>query len=264
MRIAVFTSNQPRHLALLEALTGVADDLFVVMESTTLKHGTVADFYPESPAMAHYFQRVLQAEHNLFGSPRYLPVGPRVLGLRMGDLNLLPLDTYAEALTADLSIVFGSSYIKGPLAGALIDRGAINIHMGISPYYRGSSTNFWAAYDRRFDLIGATIHRLSNGIDSGDILFHALPRAQAVDAFQLGMLSVRAAIETLVGAVRDGSLPRAAATPQDHSKEIRYTRNRDFNDEIVENYLGNLASPEEVQQAVLARRPGDFVRPVIA
>ena len=53
---------------------------------------------------------------------------------------------------------------------------AINIHMGISPYYRGSSCNFWAIYDGNPSYVGATIHLLSKGLDSGDILFHCLPK----------------------------------------------------------------------------------------
>lgn len=263
MKIAVFTSNQPRHLALLEALQQITDKLYAVVETTTLQHGQIADFYPGSPVMARYFERVLRAERDLFGAPRYTPAGIKVLPLRMGDINALPLDTFSDALTADLHIVFGSSYIKGALAEALVGRGAVNIHMGISPYYRGSSTNFWAAHDRRFDLIGSTIHRLSRGLDSGDILFHALPQAQAVDAFRLGMLSVRAAIDAIMASIRDGSFGQIPATPQDRSKEIRYTRNSDFNDEVAERYLENLATPEEVQAALSRRSPEKFTRPVI-
>ena len=75
----------------------------------------------------------------------------------------------------DLFIVFGSSFIKGKLIEELLKRRSINIHMGVSPFYRGSSCNFWAAYEENFHLIGSTIHLLSKGLDSGDILYHALP-----------------------------------------------------------------------------------------
>ena len=73
---------------------------------------------------------------------------------------------------SDLYIVFGSSYIKGRLINFLIKNKAINIHMGISPYYRGSDCNFWSLYDNNFHLVGGTVHLISKGLDSGPILFH--------------------------------------------------------------------------------------------
>ena len=47
--------------------------------------------------------------------------------------------------------------------------------MGVSPYYRGTSCNFWAIYDDNPSYVGSTIHLLSKGLDSGDILFHCIP-----------------------------------------------------------------------------------------
>ena len=43
--------------------------------------------------------------------------------------------------------------------------------MGVSPYYRGADCNFWALYDSNYHLVGSTIHYLSKGIDSGDIIY---------------------------------------------------------------------------------------------
>ena len=71
-------------------------------------------------------------------------------------------------------MVFGSSYIKGELVDYLVKQKAINIHMGVSPYYRGCDCNFWALYDNNPHLVGATIHLLSKGLDSGPMLYHAM------------------------------------------------------------------------------------------
>ena len=79
-------------------------------------------------------------------------------------------------LKSDMYIVFGSSFIKGELANFLIKKKAINIHMGVSPYYRGTDCNFWALYDNNPHLVGATIHFLSKGLDNGPILYHAMSK----------------------------------------------------------------------------------------
>ncbi len=263
MRITVFTSNQPRHLSLIEALAGVADQVCAVQECNTVFPGQVADFFRKSEVMQRYFQRVMAAEAEVFGATRFGPANVRHLSVRMGDLSRLPVETLRPALDADVYVVFGASYIRGALCELLIDRGALNIHMGVSPYYRGSSTNFWALYDELPDYVGATIHLLSRGLDSGPILFHALPAAEAVDPFVLGMKAVKAAQTALVERIRTGEIRTFDPVPQDKSREIRYTRRADFTDEVAQEYLGRLPSPEQVLSALRGRDTSRFLRPYI-
>ena len=192
MNITVFTSNRPRHLALVHDLTRIADEVHAVIETSTVFPGRVPDFVKQSKAMQQYFTRVIAAEEEVFGTPRFVSDKIRPLVLKMGDLNLIDLDILTPCLRADEYVVFGSSYIQGPLLDVLVARKACNIHMGTSPYYRGSSCNFWACYDGKYDYVGATVHRLSKGLDSGPILFHAFPERTG-EAFLLGMNAVRSA-----------------------------------------------------------------------
>ncbi len=264
MNVAVFTSNQPRHLALIESLSAVADNVYVVQECNTVFPGQVADFFRKSPVMQDYFGRVMAAEEVVFGRPRFAPANVRQLPVRMGDVNLLNLENLSPVLAADVIIVFGASFIKGPLCEKLVQRRAVNIHMGTSPYYRGSSTNFWAMYDRRPEYVGATIHLLSAGLDSGPMLFHALPAATATDPFVYGMLAVRAAHEGLLRSIESGELSAMTAIGQDRSQELRYTRNADFTDEVAAEYLARLPSPTELGDAVSRRDLTNFHRPYIS
>lgn len=260
MKITLFTSNQPRHVALIEALAGIAEQVFAVQECGTIAPGEVDDFFRKSAVMQNYFSRVLAAERAVFGSPRFLPANVRSLPVKMGDLNRLALEQLREALASDAFVVFGASYIKPPLVDLLIERRALNIHMGISPYYRGSSTNFWAMYDRRPEYVGATIHLLSRGLDSGPMLFHVLPEVEAVDAFLLGMRAVEAAHRRLVIHLADQSIFDLTPIVQDKSRELRYTRNADFTDAVASDYMGRLPSPTEILAALQGRRDADFVR----
>jgi methionyl-tRNA formyltransferase len=136
--------------------------------------------------------------------------------------------------------------------------------MGVSPFYRGSSTNFWAMYDRRPEYVGATIHLLSSGLDSGPMLFHALPTAAAVDPFVHGMRAVKAAHAGLVDALKAGRLFELPPVPQDRNHELRYTRNADFTDEVAAEYLGRLPSAEQMKADVAARDLSQFLRPYVA
>ncbi len=314
MKITLFTSNQPRHLSLIRALSSVADEVFAIQECSTIAPGQVDDFFRKSPVMQDYFSRVLAAEAQVFGQVGFPPKNVRQLPIRMGDVNRLTPDDFdssplpegngvatdfpllpddfdssplarergvvtnsprssddfdssplarnagrgpgrgsSPALDADLFLVFGASFIKGWLCEHLVKRKAINIHMGVSPCYRGSSTNFWAMHDRRPDRVGATIHRLTTGLDSGPILYHAFPAPQPADPFVFGMLAVKAAHDSIIDHIKSGDLLDLESIPQDRTKELRYTRNADFTDAVAQDYLNHLPTPAEMFNTISAR-----------
>jgi hypothetical protein len=246
VKITIFTSNQPRHTALIEQLAGIADEIIAIQECSTLFPGQIPDFFRKSLIMQDYFSRVLAAEKKVFGNPRPLPKNVRSMPIKMSDLNLLDMQSLTDALASDVYVVFGASFIKSPLIDFLVEHRAINIHMGISPFYRGSSTNFWAMYDRRPQYVGATIHLLSKGLDSGPVLFHAFPKPAEIDPFVYGMLAVRAAHQSFADCLRNEMIFSLTPILQDKSKELRYTRNADFTDEVASEYLARLPSPKQM------------------
>jgi methionyl-tRNA formyltransferase len=263
MKITVFTSNQPRHISLVETLGKIADQVHVVQECNTIFPGQVDDFYKKSEVMQRYFGRVIEAEEKVFGRPRFLNHNVSHLSMKMGDLNRLEMEALTPALQSDVYVVFGASFIKGPLCDFLVERRAFNIHMGISPYYRGSSCNFWALYDRRPDYLGATVHLLTKGLDSGPMLFHVFPKAEEVDGFLLGMKSVKAAHDGLAASIASGEVFEMEPVIQDKSLQFRYTRNTDFNDEVAERYLAESLTPQEIHRILQARPMDKFLNSYI-
>jgi hypothetical protein len=265
MIITVFTSNQQRHTALIEALGAVADHVYAVQECNTVFPGQVPDFFRKSEVMRQYFSQVLTAERRVFGPARFPGSGRNVtqFPIKMGDLNLLPLESLAPALRSDVYVVFGATYIKGGLCEHLVKHRAVNMHMGVSPQYRGSSCNFWAMYDRRPNLVGATLHLLTAGLDSGPVLRHALPPADETDGFTLGMLAVRSAQRALIDCIGRNNLRDLAPVAQDKTRQLRYTRNADFTDEVAAEYLSRTPAPVEIGQHLSRRDVSRFVRPFV-
>ncbi len=238
MKITLFSSNQPRHLNLAREFSAIADEVYFVSEVNTVFPGQVGDFFKKTDTMQEYFQHVIDAEKKVFGEIDFLPNNVKTLSMKSGDLNLASRTQLSAALDSDVYVVFGASFIKGWLIDFLLEKNALNIHMGLSPYYRGSSCNFWALYDANPSHVGATIHMLSKGLDSGDMLFHCVPKLLDGDtAFDFTMRSVAVAHRGLVDTVNGGeifSMPRVA---QDKSREVRYTRNADFTDAIAREFL---------------------------
>ena len=108
--------------------------------------------------------------------------------------------------------------------------------MGISPYYRGTDCNFWALYDNNPHLVGATIHLLSKGLDSGPILYHALSEVKD-DPFLYTMSTVKSAFYSLVEKIKNKKIFEYTKENQDSSKELRYSKKNQFNEEVVKLFL---------------------------
>ncbi|XXY12792.1 formyl transferase [Sorangium sp. So ce216] len=74
----------------------------------------------------------------------------------------------------DIIAVMGSSLIKSELL-KMGRVGIVNLHGGITPYYRGSDGIFWALYQGKPEMAGMTVHFIDASIDTGNIIAQVLP-----------------------------------------------------------------------------------------
>lgn len=73
-----------------------------------------------------------------------------------------------ESLKPDLLLIYGTGIIGDKILNIATIH-ALNMHTGLSPFYRGASCPFWALYDERPEMIGATVHECTSEIDGGVI-----------------------------------------------------------------------------------------------
>ena len=264
MKITIFTSNQPRHISLVNRLARIADEIYCVQESNTVFPGQMEDFYRKSSVMQAYFRNVMAAEKRIFGKLDFLAPNVKSISIRMGDLSSLPLSVLEGAMSSEVYIVFGASYIKGKLIDHLVERNALNIHMGISPYYRGTSCNFWALYDGNPNYVGATIHLISRGLDNGPILYHCIPKLGNENPFEFTMKSVLVAHSSLVSRIKSADIFSITPVNQIKHEEVRYTKNIDFTDKVASDFLNmNLDNKSLKHQLGLCQYP-ELMNPFFA
>ena len=262
MKITVFTSNQPRHLNLIDRLSEIADECYAVVETNTVFPGQVSDFFQKSEIFQQYFSNVVESEKKIFGSIRFSENVHNLI-IKSGDLNKIERSVLEPALDSDIYVVFGASFIKGWLINHLVKNNAINIHMGISPYYRGSSCNFWSLYENNPHLMGATIHMLSKGLDSGDILYHVAPTTlNCSNPFDFTMMSVKSAHESLVQRISNGEINKYIPVKQEADLEILYTKNSDFTDDVAKEFLDRNLTISEISNMINEKKGLiEFVNP---
>ena len=86
-----------------------------------------------------------------------------------GDVNNKDVVSKIIKLSPDLIISYGCSIIRSELLDLFKGR-FINIHLGLSPYYRGSGTNYWPFVNDELQFVGTTFMHIDSGIDTGEII----------------------------------------------------------------------------------------------
>ena len=238
MKITLFTSNLNRHNYLINLLSGVSDELFVIQECNTIFTGIIPGHYKATPIMKKYFENVNNAQSKFFGNSYVNSKNKniKIFPMLLHDLSKCSMNLLSDFLKSDVYVVFGSSYIKNELVDFLVEQKAINIHAGVSPYYRGTDCNFWALYDNNPHLVGTTIHLLSKGLDSGPMLYHAMSNIKT-NPFEYTMSTVKSAFHSIAEKIKDGSIFTIKPLAQDKVKEVRYSKKSEFSEEIIKEYF---------------------------
>lgn len=97
-----------------------------------------------------------------------------------------------ENAAPDLILVSGAPILKQSIY-AIPPRGTVNLHFGISPAYRGMHTMLRPWQQRDYANIGATLHSVDAGIDTGPVLARLYPAITPDDT----IVSIEAAIVRL-------------------------------------------------------------------
>ena len=124
----------------------------------------------------------------------------------------------------DVLVVYGTAILRDHLFGRA-RLCALNLHTGLSPWYRGDSTLFWPVHDDEPERLGVTVHRLVADVDGGDIAATARidyrPGDTEADLFARGVV---VGTELYLDAVEAALAGRLEFRPQDLSvgREFRW------------------------------------------
>jgi methionyl-tRNA formyltransferase len=239
MKLVIFTSNGIRHKYVANTLTKFVDDILIVSEC---RQNDASDKETEgnlSPIDEHFRKRYLTEKVMFAGNDVFKG---NVLPLVYKEANLEYTYQVVKEFDPDLMIVFGSSIIKEPLLSLKPNR-FVNLHLGLSPYYRGSGTNFWPFVNKELEYVGSTILHLDSGIDTGDILTHVKPNFEINDdVHTVGCKVIQESVNVLKKIIemvkKNTELNRIKQWELSDSK---YYKNSDFNEEILNLYKKNLS-----------------------
>lgn len=170
MRLFFIGGTHPRHLYYFTELAKDHRFAGAILQDR-------GSMLPEKPAglsgvddfnWDRHFRDRATAEQVFFGRPE-VPEDIETLRVSAADLESQKSIDFVESASPDLVLIFGCGLIRHGLADALPEL-SINLHLGLSPWYRGASTLFWPFYNLEPQYAGFTFHKIVDEADAGDIL----------------------------------------------------------------------------------------------
>ena len=178
-RIFLITSNQRRHTWVANFLANENYMAGILVENKP--ENSQASLSKKNPIVQRYFEERDRIEASYFNKFSEMEeICDQTHKIPWGKSS--PNDTFnwIQGLEPTVIVLFGCSIIRGKLLEAYRDR-IINMHLGLSPYYRGSGTNFWPLVDRVPECVGATIHYATLKVDGGRIIGQIRPEVSEED-----------------------------------------------------------------------------------
>jgi folate-dependent phosphoribosylglycinamide formyltransferase PurN len=223
--IFLCTSTAPRHAWLARHVAAHHALLGVVCESKGDDRDV--DGATMSSAQRNHHRAFAATELDLCGAATW----PRV---PMFSVPRGGMGVWDEAMTmaidaADVVVLFGCSIVAPEM---LVGRRVINLHMGLSPYYRGAATNLWPLVEGRPECIGATVHHATARVDDGGILGQVRPNLHGVThVHEVGLRAMMTGAKLLTDVLW---APAPAGTaPSTLAPSSIAKKRRDFTDDTV-------------------------------
>ena len=108
---------------------------------------------------------------------------PHSLISRIESVNTDPsLLKIVKNINPDLIFVNGTRIISKKIIDSS-NCDLINIHVGITPKYRGVHGGYWALYNKEKDLFGTTLHLIDVGVDTGGVIDQIVLQVSREDNF---------------------------------------------------------------------------------
>ena len=205
----------------------------------------------EKTVIERHFSARDASEAEFFADHDRIPA--RSLSLPPGGCNKPDAIQEMRRMEPDVVLVFGTGLLERVLIETFPGR-ILNIHLGLSPFYRGAGTNFWPLVNREPEYCGATIHFLDAGVDTGPVIAHVRPEIRDGDRpHEIGNRTIVAAATALGDAALALGAGGVRSVSQTGGGRL-YTR-ADFSADAVNRLYANFADGmiEEYRRDRVAR-----------
>jgi methionyl-tRNA formyltransferase len=184
MKVLLISGSHSRHFYIHKAII----DRFDVIGAVVMNREEELPQPPEGitehdkSLFERHFKKRFEVETEAYNRLSFEDTFSSVDNIRVepDQLNTQRVADFVASKKADICIIFGPDIIKGEVFDNL-PKYKLNVHLGLSPWYRGSATLFWPFYNLEPQMAGATIHQISLEADAGEIVHQCIPKLEKGD-----------------------------------------------------------------------------------
>lgn len=236
----MLTSNGLRHAYLAQTIARHFDLLGVLREHK-------GDYYNReaSPLIKTHFDTLNETERYYFGETQWPDVP--VFEIAKKEINNASYIAWVSEQSPDLVFLFGTSILNDDWLARFSDR-IVNLHLGLSPFYRGSATLFWPIVNGEIECVGATIHLAERRVDAGRMLASIKPKLEVGDNYYtINYKTIKQAIDKLPDVAKRYANGEITPLVQDLRMGV-VCRKCDFNEDVLRIALDLLSDGVTAQQ----------------
>jgi folate-dependent phosphoribosylglycinamide formyltransferase PurN len=266
IEVVILTNSELRHQFVSKAIA-LDKDINVLKTYSESPDGTTIDRVREEGdgVKLRHLEARAESEDDFFRHfVNYTPDHSSIKKVLNGNIND---DQYYEEivdLDPDLLVAYGCSIIDDPLLSEYEGR-FLNVHLGLSPYYRGTGTNFWPLVNGEPEYVGATFMHLDAGVDTGDIIHQIRARFKPNDTpHQVGNRLIADMIGPYLEIIRKFDDLESMDQPEKPDNEHYYTTSdysteatqqlyENFDNGLVDDYLETQV--ERIANVPLVKNP---------
>lgn len=240
--VVLLTGDQVRHRYVAAILAEAVDLRGVVFEAKKSPAGALAAKGQDEIVEREHFEARAAAENKYFGAKQFSTKN-RIASLSTTNNTINNDDVFAWVLdkNSQYLVLYGCGIVRERLLRQF-DMSCINMHLGLSPYYRGSGTNLWALCNGEPECVGVTIHLAVLNVDAGSILRQARPIISHSDSIHdIGCKTIVAGAEILGKTICEYSMNKLQPVVQDLSIGRVY-KIKDFSVDALDMIRKNYSS----------------------
>jgi methionyl-tRNA formyltransferase len=243
-RVILLTGSELRHtffrkfIALSEGITvlqsyceGLEKSIGAIVEAQENNDLRIRHLRAREQSEEDFFRLYVDATEDR-SNPVFLP---------KGEINSPANTQQIISAAPDLIVAYGCSIIREPLLSAFPQR-LINVHLGLSPYYRGSGTNYWPLVNNEPEYVGATFMYMDAGIDTGEIIHQVRAHIAPGDTphsigNRLIVAMTKACAQIINRSDQLDRMPQPSTSTTD-----RYYKKKDYTEESVAALYANFST----------------------
>jgi folate-dependent phosphoribosylglycinamide formyltransferase PurN len=154
----------------------------------------------------------IKSEYDRFFGDMWRKLDDKISVYYTADINSRGVLEKIEKMRVDLIVDHGTSIVKDNIIENC--ELALNLHWGLSPYYRGTHCSEWALINWDPYNIGVTIHKLTKDIDGGSIFAQKRIDVESKDTLNsINMKLTLAGTELMLRGIEKYT----------HNEEVRFT-----------------------------------------